>query len=86
MEFWQVVAKYPEYAILILFMGFSIISKKALYVTLAYIVMLTVKIISGKTTNFNVNVVATIGVTLSVSCNVVQFIENKRLKGLKGGK
>lgn len=60
MEFWQVVAKYPEYAILIFFMGCSIISKKALYVTLAYIVMLTVKIISEKTTNFNVNVVATI--------------------------
>ncbi len=86
MNFWAVVSTHLELSIFVLLIIFSLFSKKISQLAYAYIVYLIVLTIAGKTTSFNVNIIATIGITASVGGNIYQFLENKKLKNKKGGK
>lgn len=80
MDFWQFIDKYPEYGILIFLTLLSIFSKRVWFICLGFISFLAIKNIAGKTTDFNVNIIATLGVTVSIVVNTYQFIENKKLR------
>lgn len=86
MNFWQLIVENPKLGLVLFFGTLSIFSNKTLYITLFIIFLLIVETIAGKTTSFNFNIVATIGMTLSLAMNGIQFYQNKKIKEKKGGK
>lgn len=76
----EILKVEPLIFIYLILVILSTISKRIFMAQYGMVMVLIVKIIAGKTTNFNVNVVATIGITVSIAANVVQFMQNQKLK------
>lgn len=72
--------------IYVFFILLSTMSIRIFYASFFYLFYLMIDKITGKTTLFNVNIIATIGLSVSLVGNLVQYFQNKNLKKKKGGK
>lgn len=86
MELMNIIKSEPLIIIYlgILFAGFF--SKRAYISSYVFLAYLGLRDITGKTTTFNLNIVMTLTVAVSLAGNVWQYYKNKKLKGEGGEK
>lgn len=70
----------PDHTLLVLMLLGSVFSKSMTYLSYFFIFKMLIDNLAGKTTELNVNVMATIGITISLGISLYLFYENKQLK------
>ncbi|MGL4864243.1 MAG: hypothetical protein ACRC3I_00765 [Cetobacterium sp.] len=74
------ILNITDNSLILILTTFSIFSKNAKYITIAFIFKMAITEIAGKTTEFNINVIATIGITISLGLTAYFINENRNLK------